>query len=151
MNVQNLVRLESDDSCAICGERRAEHLTYHHIEGRSDSYDNLILLCYNCHGSHNDKRSPSTCQIKSRKRHLIQKTITTYGLSAMKIAGRREGYGVPAIPFLLYLLVDMGLMRKEQWLMKAGPGDRIETLALFKITPEGKALLKKWFNKIADC
>ena len=151
MSVRNLVRLESDDTCAICGERNSEHLTEHHIEGKSNSYDNRILLCYNCHRGHNDKGTPSTCQIKNRKRHLIEKTITTYGLSAMKIAGRRDGDGVPAIPFMLYHLVDMGLMRKEQCLMKAGPGDRIETLALFKITPEGKALLKKWFNKIADC
>ena len=146
MNVHDLIHFETDDACAMCGERNISFLTEHHIEGKSQSYDNRILLCYNCHQSHHEKGTPSLNQIRDRKRHLIRKIITMYGLNAMKIASRGKKDGVAAHHFLLYHLVDMEFMKKTSWLLKVGPGDRVEALSLFVITPKGEDLLEKWFG-----
>jgi len=69
--------------------------------------------------------------------------MTTYGLNALKIA-RRNGFGVIAMPFLLYHLVDLGYMTKEENQM--GYGDQKDATARFAITEKGKAVLDKWFT-----
>ena len=135
---------ETDDACAICGTRGVNILTVHHIDGdrANSAYDNQIVLCHNCHCQHNQDKGLSREQIEDRKRHLIQKTVTTYGLNAMKIAARKGS--VPGMPFLLYHLVDLGYMKKEEDAgMQLGTQDAI---SLFTITPEGSRLLRKWFS-----
>lgn len=120
-------------------------MSEHHIDGdRANSkYDNLIVLCHNCHHIYTNGKGISREQIEERKRHLIQKMITIYGLNAMKIA-ERNNFGVIALPFLLYHLVNMGYMTKEENQM--GYGSQIkDATARFAITDSGRGLLKKWF------
>jgi len=104
--------------------------------------DNIIVLCHNCHHSYHRGKGLSEEKVRDRKRHLIHKTITTYGLNAMKIAMRND-FGVIAMPFLLYHLVDMGYMSKEEDQM--GYGAQSDATARFAITQTGRALLSKWF------
>jgi len=145
MDLHDRVFAETDDACAVCGVRGVGLLTEHHIDGDkgNNTYDNLIVLCHNCHHSYHCDKGLSREQVIDRKRHLIQKTITTYGLSAMKIAARNN-FGVVAMPFLLYHLVDMGLMSKEEDQM--GYGAQSDATARFAILEPGRALLGKWFT-----
>ncbi len=68
--------------------------------------------------------------------------MTTYGLNALKIA-KRNNFGVIAMPFLLYHLVDMGYMTKEETQMEYG--QQQDATARFAITEKGRAVLDKWF------
>ena len=144
MDLHNLLFVETDDSCAICGIRGIGVLTEHHIDGdrSTNTYDNLIVLCHNCHHAHHNGKGLTREQIVDRKRHLIQKTLTTPGLNAMKIASRNN-FGVVAMPFLLYHLVGMGYMTKEEEQM--GYGEQEDATARFAITERGRSLLSKWF------
>ena len=143
MKIDEILFSETDDACAICGLRGPDILTIHHIdEDRSNNdYDNQIVLCHNCHQRYNQDKGLTRTQIEDRKRHLILKTITQYGLNALKIASRNN-FGIIAMPFLLYHLVDMGYMTKEEVLIKYEQGD---AEARFAITEEGRKLLKNWF------
>jgi len=136
---------ETDDACAVCGIRGPEKLTIHHIDhdDSHDVYDNMIVLCHNCHQQYHQGKGLSRSQIEDRKRHLIEKTLTQAGLNAMKIASRNE-FGVVAMPFLLYHLVDLGYMTKEENQM--GYGGQSDATSRFAITPDGKNLLNKWFS-----
>jgi len=60
----------------------------------------------------------------------------------MKIA-KRNNFGVIALPFLLYHLVDLGYMSKEEDQM--GYGDQTDATARFAITEKGKSILDNWF------
>jgi len=144
MKLDDLLYLETDDSCAICGDRGIQILTEHHIDGNrsNNTYENLIVLCHNCHHKITSNKDLTKSQIIDRKRHLIHKTITTYGLNALKIA-KRNNFGVIAMPFLLYHLVDLGYMTKEEDQM--GYGEQEDATARFAITKKGKDLVKKWF------
>ena len=108
----------------------------------------MIVLCHNCHQQHHQDKGLTLEQIENRKRHLIQKTLTQYGLNAMKIASRNN-FGVIAMPFLLYHLVDLGYMTKEESQMGysiAGFGEQEDATARFAITESGKEVLHKWFS-----
>ena len=85
--------------------------------------------------------------VRDRKRHLIQKTITTYGVNALKIADRNNT-GVIASPFLLYHIVELGYVRNEQPIMEHGSGNErtLEGLNLFSITDKGRAVLREWLS-----
>jgi hypothetical protein len=135
---------ETDDACAFCGLRGLNILTVHHIDGNSsnNTYDNLIVLCHNCHQMHHQEKGLTEDTIRQRKFHLIVKTLTQYGVSAMKIASRNN-FGVIAMPFLLYHLVDLGYLTKEENQM--GYGDQVDATARFAITATGQALLERWF------
>ncbi len=61
----------------------------------------------------------------------------------MKIA-KRDNFGVIAMPFLLYHLVDLGYMSKEEEQMSYE--DQNDATARFAITKKGKAILDKWFT-----
>lgn len=60
----------------------------------------------------------------------------------MKIA-KRNNFGVIALPFLLYHLVDLGYMSKEEDQM--GYGEQDDATSRFAITEKGKSILDKWF------
>jgi hypothetical protein len=145
LKTSDLIYLETDDSCAICGTKGIRILTEHHIDSdrSNNEYDNLIVLCHNCHHKITNNKGLSEEEIKNRKRHLINKTITTYGLNAMKIA-KRNTFGVIALPFLLYHLVDLGYMSKEEDQM--GYGEQKDATSRFAITEKGKSILDKWFS-----
>lgn len=121
-------------------------LTIHHIDHKktNNSYDNRIVLCHNCHQEYHQKKGLSRSQIENRKRRLIEKTLTQYGLNAMKIAARND-FGVVTMPFLLYHLVDLRYMTKEEDQM--GYGNQPDATSRFAITRKGKSLLKKWFSQ----
>ena len=135
---------ETDDSCAICGLRGTDILTRHHLDEDStnDTYENQLVLCHNCHQRFHQSKGLSGEALRERKKHLIQKTLTTSGLNALKIADRND-FGVVAHPFLLYHLVDLGLMTKEERQM--GYGQQEDATARFAITAAGRELLCKWF------
>jgi hypothetical protein len=145
MDLRDRLFVETDDSCAICGIRGMNVLTEHHIDGNpsNNMYDNRLVLCHNCHHAYHAQKGLTDQQILDRKRHLIQKTITTYGLNAMKIAARNN-FGVIAMPFLLYHIVDMGYMTKEENQM--GYGEQNDATSRFSITETGRTLLSKWFR-----
>jgi 5-methylcytosine-specific restriction endonuclease McrA len=144
MKTSDLIYLETDDSCAICGAKGIGILSEHHIDSNrsNNEYDNLIVLCHNCHHKITNKKGLSEEEIINRKKHLINKTITTYGLNAMKIA-KRNNFGVIALPFLLYHLVDLGYMSKEEDQM--GYGEQDDATSRFAITEKGISILDKWF------
>ena len=85
MRTNEILFLETDYSCALCGERQKENLTKHHIDGdkANNSYDNQIVICWNCHQRHNQKKGISINDIKERKKILIQKTLTQYGVNVL--------------------------------------------------------------------
>jgi hypothetical protein len=143
MKIRDRLFLETDDSCALCGERTSQALETHHIDGNRENneYDNQIVLCHNCHKRFHDQKGISREDIVSRKRHLIARTITQYGVNALKIAARND-FGVVAMPFLLYHLVDLGLMRKAEDQM--GYGSQEDATALFSITEDGRRVLEQW-------
>ncbi|MFY9726291.1 MAG: hypothetical protein WB579_19640 [Bryobacteraceae bacterium] len=145
MDFHEQLFVETDDSCAICSLRGIGILTEHHIDGDPShtTYDNLIVLCHNCHHAHHNDKGLTTRQIKDRKRHLIEKTLTTYGLSAMKKAERNK-FGVVAMPFLLHHLVGLGYMTEEEQTM--GYGEQDDATVRFAITERGKSLLSEWFH-----
>lgn len=144
MKIDDQVYIETDDSCAICGIRGFHILSVHHIDSdrSNNEYDNLIVLCHNCHHKTTNNKDLPGQVIRDRKKHLIHKTITTYGLSALKIANRNN-FGVVAMPFLLYHLVDLGYMTKEEDQM--GYGEQDDATSRFAITPKGVRILDKWF------
>ena len=123
-------------------------MTVHHIDENSDNntYDNLIVLCHNCHSSYHNQHcdEPTFDQIEARKRNLIHKTITTFGLSAMKIA-KRNNFGVVAFPYMLYHLCELDYMKKEEAQMGYGKID--DATARFAITDRGVNIIEKWFGE----
>lgn len=149
MNIEEILYLETNYSCAWCGNCLKGNLTIHHIDGdrENNKYDNKIVMCHNCHTGFHTKKGIPLEDIKGKKKILIMKTLTQYGVNALKESYRNE-FGVCAIPFLLYHLVDMGYMKKEEETQRyggVGKGEPyIEELARFVITGEGKKLCEKW-------
>ena len=144
MKMKDRLLFETDDSCALCGTRGPKRLTLHHIDGddSNNAYDNQIVLCHNCHHQYHSEKGVTKDEILDRKRRLIVKTLTPYGLNALKIA-KRNDFGVVAMPFLLFHLVDLGYMTQEETQM--GYGDQKDATARFDITTEGQALVDQWF------
>lgn len=148
MSTKEILFLETSYSCAYCGIRQIENLTIHHIDGnpQNNKYDNQIVLCHNCHHRCENKKGISLKNIKEKKKILIYKTLTQYGVNALKMAYRND-FGIIALPFLLYHLVDMGYMTKQEEQMGYGDGNKYtEVTVRFEITSEGKALYEKWFK-----
>ena len=121
----------------------------------------MIVLCHNCHNQYHQNKGVTDEDISDRKRHLIQNTLTQYGVNALKIADRNK-FGVVAMPFLLHHLVDLGYMvqkeaqmgygieRGEHYLWNhsdQGVGETESVLvvnARFSITEKGHELVKTW-------
>jgi predicted transcriptional regulator len=145
MKVEDYIFAEADNACALCGHKELQSLTKHHIDenDRNNEYDNLIILCRNCHCRFHEKKGVSKNTIKTTKRRLIIKTLTHSGINALKIS-KRNNVGVIAMPFLLYHLVDLGLMTKEENQMGYGVQD--DATARFAITIKGKKFYKKWLK-----
>lgn len=143
MNLDDQLHGETDECCALCGVGDTRSLTVHHIDGVAENniYENTIVLCHNCHQRYHQEKGINREDIERRKRHLIQKTVTIYGINAMKIAARNE-FGVVAMPFLLYHLVDLEYMTKEEAQM--GYGAQADATARFAITAKGREVLSKW-------
>ena len=160
---------EVDDSCALCGIHGSDLLTIHHIDSNhnNDVYENTIVLCYNCHTRFHQGKGITESQVRDRKRHLIYRTLTTYGLNALKIADRKDG--IVVMPFLVYHLVELGYMEQKENVMGYGHSEGIhglglvqiidpsnpnegqqgqdDVLARFSITDRGHQLLAAWFDQ----
>jgi len=134
--------VETDDSCAICGIRGLNILSEHHIDSdrTNNEYDNLIVLCHNCHHAYTNGKGLSREDIERRKRNLIKKTITTYGLNTLRIANRQER-GTLSLPSLVYHLIEFGYLEDDPH-----PCQMFGDLKPYIITEKGKKLLKKWFS-----
>lgn len=145
MKISDVILLETDDSCAICGLKGLDLLSEHHIDSNksNNDYDNRIILCHNCHHKTTNNKGISKEDIEDRKGRLIRKTLTTYGLNAMKIA-YRNNFGIVAMPFLIYHLVDLGYLNKKEDQMVYGSIP--DVTSLFTITEKGKLLIEKWFK-----
>ena len=145
MNLADRLYTETDDSCGLCGLRGAQALTIHHIDSdaANDVYENTIVLCHNCHTRYHQQKGITEDEIRVRKRHLMHRTVTTYGVNALKIAARNN-FGVVAMPFLLYHLVDLDYMSKEEDQM--GYGAQTDATARFAITDRGRAVLAQWLE-----
>jgi len=147
MKIKEILFNETDYSCALCGERQVKSLTEHHIDGKNNEYDNRIILCHNCHHRVTNKKGITKIEVKARKKSLIKKTLTQYGVSALKLAYRNE-FGVVATPLLLYHLVGMGYMKKKEEIEGYGDNnkDYIEVEARYVVTPKGRKLHDKWLR-----
>lgn len=139
---------EVDDSCGLCGLRGTDLLTIHHIDGnrRHNAYENQIVLCHNCHSRYHSGKGITEAQIRTRKRHLIEKALTVHGVNALKIAARSK-IGVAAAPFLLFHVVDLGYLKKEETISSyGGHGGEVEMEARFSITANGRSVLAEWLT-----
>lgn len=145
MAINEYLYHEVENSCALCGHKRKRDLTIHHIDENhsNNEYANQIILCRNCHGAFHENKGITNTEIINAKRQLIFKTITIYGINAIKIAIRND-FGVIAMPFLLYHLVDLGLMTKEEDQM--GYGEQNDATSRFAITEKGKTFYRQWIK-----
>jgi hypothetical protein len=145
--IKKTIFKEADNACALCGQKGIENLTEHHIDGneKNNQYDNLIILCWNCHYRFHQKKGISKEQIINEKHRLIEKTLTIFGVNALKIS-ERNNFGIVATPFLLFHLVSLGFLKqKEKISSLAENGIEVDSEVLFEITEQGKKLIKKWF------
>ena len=138
---------EANNACVLCGQKGVGNLTEHHInENKKDNrYDNRIILCHNCHCRFHEKKGISKTEIINEKRRLIEKTLTVFGVNALKIA-ERNNFGVVATPFLLSHLVDLSFLKKKETISSlAENGIEVDSEVLFEITTDGRRLIKQWF------
>lgn len=143
----DLLFVETDDSCALCGLKDTRALTIHHLEQsepKNENYDNKLVLCHNCHHCYHQGKGVTAEDLKNIKRRLIIKTLTVPGINAMKCAYRREG--VVAMPFLMNHLVELGYLRQGDPIRwdTTDAGVEVVTDAMYMVTDEGRALLEKW-------
>jgi len=143
-----LLYLETDSGCAVCGLRDSRTLTVHHLDQtkpKSEKYDNKILLCHNCHQCHHQGKGPTAKQLHDIKRRLIVKTLTRPGLNALKLAQRQRA--VVAMPFLVNHLVELGYLKYKETMSSWASDEDQESNdidAVYDLSSEGKQLLKKW-------
>ena len=144
VKVKEYLLIETDDACAMCGVRGKDNLTEHHIDGnrKNNSYENRIILCHNCQHRYHQDKGISREDIEGRKRRLIAKTLTQYGVNALRVACRGDGriYGMT---ILLQHLVDLGFLKKKEI---DRTYDDIEVDACFAITKKGRRLYEKWLK-----
>lgn len=148
MKTDDRLYQEVDDSCALCGGRGVDALGIHHIDGdrSNNTYENQIVLCHKCHKNYHDGTGVTDEHVRTRKRHLILKSVTPFGLSALKIASR-NGFGVAAAPFLLLHLVDLNYLKREETISSYGRSKRmVDTEVRFSITPRGQEVLEGWLE-----
>ena len=148
MKTDDRLYQEVDDSCALCGSRGTDLLTIHHIDGdrKHNTYENQIVLCHNCHNRYHARKGITGIQIRTRKRHLIEKSLTPYGVNALKMAARNK-VGVAAAPFLLFHVVDLGYLKKEKAIFTYGNREgEVELDAKFSITTRGRKVLDEWLK-----
>jgi len=75
--------IETDYSCAYCGQKGLDNLSVDHIDGKNarkaNSYDNLIVLCHNCHHRKTNGKGITLDQIKKLKnlQKILINTIHT--------------------------------------------------------------------------
>ena len=146
MRIKDRLYIETDNACPACGVRNIRVLTIHHIDGNStnNEYENQIVLCYNCHTLHHQRKGLTKKEITELKRRLILKTITQFGLNALKTADRSGS--VFGAPYILNHLVGLGylkLVRISQLRALSG-GNANVTEAAYEITSKGSELLKRW-------
>ncbi|MBI1838857.1 MAG: HNH endonuclease [Candidatus Colwellbacteria bacterium] len=146
---KEILFIETDYSCAYCGQKGRENLSIDHIDGRhiqhSKKYDNLIVLCHNCHHRKTKAKDITLEDIKRLKKMLIIKTLTQFGVNALKLA-HRNNFGIVINPLFMYHLVDLGLFEQKDVISSlAEDGKEVTTEVLFIITPEGKRICEKWF------
>jgi hypothetical protein len=143
-----LLYMETDGSCALCGLRDSRVLTIHHIhqeKPKNEAYDNKILLCHNCHDSHHLGKGATESTLRDIKRRLIIKTLTRPGLNALKLAYRQGR--VVAMPFLVNHLVEYGYLAQAEEVSSLSDdlgSDEIVIDAVYTISAEGGRLLEKW-------
>lgn len=143
--------IETDYSCAYCGIKGFENLSIDHIDGRQGpdwkKYDNLIVLCHNCHHRKTNAKGITLDEIKKLKKNLLIKTLTQYGVNAMKVSYRND-FGVASNPFFISHLLELGLFEQkgdEMW-SYSEEGKTVITEALYTITDEGKRIYDKWLK-----
>jgi hypothetical protein len=126
--VEDRLFQETENGCGVCGFKDARALTIHHIEHELDeidnSYDNLIVLCHNCHHMYHEGKGATKAELVQLKRRLILKTLTPFGTNAMKIA-YRKGI-VVGMPFTLLHLVELGLLEEGEVISSISDDEGLE-------------------------
>ena len=145
-SVNELIYSETDGSCAYCGIKDYRVLNIHHIiekKPKDNSYDNKILLCYNCHELYhnNRKEGPSQKDLFAIKKRLICRVLTQQGVNALKEAYRRQV--VIASPYLVNHLVELQLLKYVEEIATYEQENQI-ILAEYILTQKGKKLVEKW-------
>lgn len=149
--VKDRLYLETDNGCGLCGLRDARALTIHHIEHNGtidNSYDNLIVLCHNCHTIYHQHKGITASQIREIKRRLILKTLTPLGFNALKLCKRKNF--IAGNPFTLSHLVELGFLKKvgvNSWVGiedDEGNESHIEMDVVYEMTEKGKSFCQKW-------
>lgn len=140
MKKEDRLRQEASNACALCGYKEYKSLTTHHIDGDNThtDYENEIILCYNCHSKHHQHPEYLTTEeIRDCKRQLILKTVTQYGLNALKLA-KRQAEGFIAMPFLVWHLVDLGYIEPKEPHSSYG---KVDISQRFILTAKGQNIL----------
>lgn len=145
MRSEDWLYLETDDACAICGTRGRRVLTIHHMDGdrTHNSYDNRIVLCHNCHRGYHERGGVTKAQVVARKRQLMIRTLTQYGVNALKIAYRSKSGDVSGMPFQLHHLIQLGYLKQGQAWMIHG---EYPAMAQFTLTPAGRDIVERWLK-----
>jgi hypothetical protein len=147
-HVEDRLYIEAENGCAICGSKDNRSLTIHHIEHDlkepDNSYDNLIVMCHNCHTPYHQEKGITKNEIRKIKRRLIIKTLTPFGLNALKVANRKNL--VVGSPFTLLHLVELGLLEKRDLISSYSndDGNEVDLEVEYQITEKGRALYEKW-------
>lgn len=147
-SVEDRLFLETENGCGLCGHRDSRVLTVHHIEHDADtadnSYDNLIVLCHNCHTMYHQGKGLLKQEIIEVKRRLIMKTLTLIGINALKVA-TRKGVVVGA-PYTLNHLVELGLVSEHEVFteIENDEGGISSTQVAYTITDKGARFVEKW-------
>src|SRR4030042_2974491 len=143
MKSDDILFLESENSCSRCGTKGRDNLTLHHLDGNrsNNDYDNRIVLCHNCHHRLNTDKGISSDEIKNIKKLLIYKTLTQAGVNALKIA-YRKGFVIGS-EYLLNHLVDMGFLKNVASRLEQ---DGLDVLSRFEIKPKGRLLYERWLS-----
>ncbi len=151
--VQERLFLETNNSCAICGSKVQVSLTIHHINHekseKDNSYDNLIVLCHNCHTSYHQNKGITKEEILEIKKRLIHSLLTPIGINAVKLAYRNKF--IIGMPYTLLHLLEMGLIKDEGdvesrrgFSAETGKSYEVIVKSEYTITEKGTNFAKKW-------
>ena len=94
---------------------------------------------------YHQNKGPSIDELRDIKKRLIYKTLTQYGVNALKEACRK-GF-VVASPYLVNHLIEMGYLKYSYTTMTESDeieGKTVDVIVRYKLTNDGNNLVQKW-------
>ena len=148
---------EVSNCCPLCGkfEKTGKDFTRHHInhDTSKSEYWNLIRICQDCHNDLSKNKTAGTRErrVKLVKRSLFRKYFGPLSVCVLKNAGSNKYGLVTIMPVATRELCERGfLILNQANVYTVGPSTCGPTLSVYKITEEGKKILKELFNHVED-